>query len=220
MLRSARELDGRDKPLIGINIGGLGFMTSVSEQDLEKAMECLANDNFEVRERSVAECSVTRNGEKGAPFRALNDAVITGGSSTRVITLDVAIDNDKVTSYVCDGLIVSTPTGSTGHSLSAGGPIVIPESGVFVISLICPHALSSRPLVIPESSRIIIHISDSRDDLKLVADGQISFPLRQDDNVEVVKSKKSIKFIHLPGHSHFSVLRHKLNWSGSSVKQP
>jgi len=217
MLRAVRALDGRDKPVIGVNMGGLGFLTSVAEEKLDHALECLAADDYLVSVRAIAESVVERNGAEIAQYWALNDVVVSNGPSSRVVTLDVSIDSDTVTSYVCDGLIVSTPTGSTGHSLSSGGPILSPETQAFVISLICPHTLSSRPLVVPDKSLILIRVANSAGDLLLSVDGQVGQPLVHGDCVRVSRSDRSVRFLHLPGHSYFAVLRQKLHWSGSNV---
>ncbi len=217
MLSAVRTLDGRPLPLIGVNIGSLGFMTSVAEGDIEFAMECLAADRYEVSARAVAACSVERDGEPTAVYRALNDVVVSNGASTRVATLHVIIDGKLLTSYVCDGLIVSTPTGSTGHSLSAGGPIVTPTAPVFVLSVICPHTLSSRPLVIPDTAELRVGCAGSVSALSMAVDGQVGQPLDQTDTVVVRRSPADVQFIHLPGYDYFAVLRQKLGWSGSSI---
>ena len=217
MLRVVRELDGREKPVIGLNIGGLGFLTSVSEGEIDRALECLASDNITVGLRVIAECILERNGTDIASYRALNDVVVRNGPSSRVVSLDLFVNGDKVTSYVCDGMIVSTPTGSTGHSLSAGGPILIPETAAFVVSLICPHTLSSRPLVVPDSSEIRVAVSNAVGPLLLSVDGQVGRPLEQTDAIRVRRSGRNVRFIHLPGYSYSGVLRQKLGWKGSSV---
>jgi NAD+ kinase len=217
MLRVVRALDGRDKPVIGVNIGGLGFLTSVTEQSLEQALQCLASDNFTTSLRSIEDCVLERGGTAIARYRALNDVVVARGPSARVVTLDVSIDGDRVTSYVCDGLVVSTPTGSTGHSLSAGGPILVPETRAFVMALICPHTLSSRPLVVPDSGEILVRVADTEERILLTVDGQIGQPLEHGDCVRIRRSDRTVRFIHLPGYSYFAVLRQKLGWKGSSV---
>jgi NAD+ kinase len=217
MLRVIRELDGRDKPIIGVKIGGLGFLTSVSEDDVDRALRCLARDEFTTGIRAILDCRVERKGRTTASYRALNDIVVSNGPSPRVVTLDVSIDGDNVTSYVCDGLIVSTPTGSTGHSLSAGGPILTPETPAFVISLICPHTLSSRPLVVPDNSEVSVLAVKSGGAMRLSVDGQVGQTLVQGDCIRIGRSRRNVQFIHLPGHSYFSVLRQKLHWSGSSL---
>ena len=217
VLRAIRELAGRDKPVMGINLGGLGFLTSVAEEELERALRCIAADDYVIGARAVVECAVIRGGSEIGNYRALNDVVVSSGPTSRVVTLEVTVDGDPVTSYVCDGLIVSTPTGSTGHSLSAGGPILSPETPALVISLICPHTLSSRPLVVPDRSEILVTVTRSAGDIVLSIDGQVGQPLVMADSVRVRRSGQDARFVHLPGHSNFAVLRQKLHWSGSSV---
>lgn len=216
MLRAVRALDGRDKPVIGVNIGGLGFLTTVAEEKLGQALNCLSSGGFSTSMRSVAEARLVRNNVEISTYRGLNDIVVHCGPSGRIVTLDVAIENETGTSYLCDGLIVSTPTGSTGHSLSAGGPILTPDTSAFVISLICPHTLSSRPVVVPDTSLISITARKSAGDLLLSVDGQVGQPLMAGDCVRVRRSERGVRFIHLPGYSYFSVLRQKLHWRGSA----
>ncbi|MFO7871825.1 MAG: NAD(+)/NADH kinase [Kiritimatiellia bacterium] len=216
VLRAARELGGADIPILGVNIGGLGFLTSVSEADLDRALQCLAGDDFFTSARSVADCSVSGGTCAKAEYRALNEIVVESGNQ-RIISLDVSVNAEPVTSYVCDGLIISTPTGSTGHSLSAGGPILAPEAAAFVISLICPHTLSSRPLVVPDSGEISVRLTDSSGEAVLSADGQVSCTLEMGAEVTVKRSPADVRFIHLPGSSFYSVLRQKLHWRGSSL---
>lgn len=227
MLRAVRELDGLDRPLMGVNIGALGFLTSVSEENMERALMCLANNDLEESVRGTCECTIHRDAEgvtmdvfsaggSRSSTRALNDVVISG-QQARVVTLELIVDGRYVTTYLCDGVVVSTPTGSTGHSLSAGGPILMPESSVVVISPICPHTLSSRPLVLADQSRIEILVKESPEGLLLSVDGQICEPLKAGDSIGVTRSDVAVRFLHLPGHDHFSVLRHKLHWRGSSV---
>lgn len=215
MLSAVRLLNGRDIPVMGVNLGSLGFLTSVSQSDVERAMECLAGKRFTTSRRAMVECSIKRKTHKTC-YRALNDLVIDRGASLRVVTLNMTIDGEEVSSFVCDGLIVSTPTGSTGHSLSSGGPILHPESAVFVISLVCPHTLSTRPLVIPDSKVITVEVARNAGDLVLSVDGQIGEPLKTSDRIEIRKSAAYVRFVHLPDYSYFSVLRHKLQWRGST----
>ncbi len=217
VLRTVRLLSGCDIPVMGINMGGLGFLTSVSQTQLEKAIQCIASDSYFISSRSVIKCTVRSNGEKQTQYRALNDVVIATGGSMRVVNLDVSVNGESVTSYICDGLIISTPTGSTGHALSAGGPIVIPETQSFVISLICPHTLSSRPLLVPETSTITVRVAESNDDTPLSIDGQVGQSLTKGDSIEAQRAPETVRFLHLPGYSYFSVLRRKLNWSGRNL---
>lgn len=216
VLRVVRDLNGRDCPVIGVNIGGLGFMTSVAEGDLDCALECLAGDQCIASVRAVAEVSVIRDGAETAQYRALNEVLVTTGHAARVMTLHVTVDGESVTSYVCDGLIVSTPTGSTGHSLSAGGPILTPETPAFVVSLVCPHTLSWRPLVLPDSSIIGITTGPGERS-RISVDGQVGQDLAPGDAVSVRRSARSVRFLHLPGYCYFAVLQQKLHWSGSNV---
>lgn len=216
MLMAVRELHGLHKPLIGVNIGSLGFMTSVAEADLSAALECLRDETFIVSNRTVADCVVTHSGGE-EQYCALNDVVITSGPSSRITTLDVAVSGASLTSYVCDGLIVSTPTGSTGHSLSAGGPILTPEARAFVISPICPHTLSSRPLVVPDSSEISIGLGHHSGQAHLSVDGQVGLMLSHGDRVVVRRCDHYVRFLHLPDYDYFEVLRRKLRWRGSNV---
>jgi len=219
MLRASRVLDGRDTPVMGVNIGSLGFLTSIAEDGLDHALESLAVGDIDLRHWAVAEAVVLSGGKEVGYYRALNDVVVRAGSS-RVVTLDLAVDGDHVTSYVCDGLIVSTPAGSTGYSLAAGGPILAPKVEAFVISLICPHTLSSRPLVVPDKSEILITVGDSGGALLLTADGQVGQSLEQGDCIKICRSKQDVRFLLIPGHSYFSVLREKLYWRGSARLQP
>jgi len=215
MLAAVRALQDCSVPVVGVNLGSLGFLTSVPEDEAERALEVLAEGSYTSSTRSLADCEVHRNGECIGTHRCLNDMVIGWGESSRVITLSLLIDEVNVTEYVCDGLIVSTPTGSTGHQLSTGGPILHPEASTFVVSVICPHTLSTRPLVIPDDSLICMHVSDSPKELIMAVDGQETQHVRQGDRIEVRRSPQSIRFIHLPGYNYFSVLRQKLGWRGS-----
>ena len=215
MLRAVRELDGRDVPVIGVNLGALGFMTSVTENDLERALDCLVSRNFTTSRRMIMDCAVLREGEQVGVFCALNDAVVICGP--RVGTLRMSVNGEGVGDFVCDGLIVSTPTGSTGHSLSAGGPVLMPTAPAVVVSLICPHTLSTRPLVLPAESTIDISVVERAVGARLSVDGQVGQPLEIGDVVRISQSPNGVRFIHLPGYSFFSVLRQKLHWRGSNV---
>lgn len=217
MLKAIRLLNGREIPVLGVNLGSLGFLTSVPRDDIGTALQRVADGDFTVSSRSMLECVIGRCGKASSRYRALNDVVITRGASTRIITLDIFIDEGEVLSCRGDGVIVSSPTGSTGHSLSAGGPILHPDSAAFVISLICPHTLSARPLVVPDGSKITIVATESAGDLLLSADGQVGELLRAGDRIDVVRSRKKALLVHLSGYSYFSVLSQKLHWRGSTV---
>lgn len=216
MLRAVRGLNGRDTPVIGVNLGNLGFMASVTEGDLERALECLVRGDYSCTERAVAECVVWRGKRRVAGHRALNDVVISS-LTARVVTLRMTLDGEDVSHFVCDGLIVATPTGSTGHSLSAGGPVLLPEARALLVTLICPHTLSTRPLVLKDESIIRVKVIHSAHKLRLTVDGQVGEALAVGDSFEVRRSARGVRFLHLPGYSYFSVLRQKLHWRGSNV---
>lgn len=216
MLSAVRALDGRDVPVIGVNLGALGFMTSVTEDKLEYALDCLMAGQYSTSLRTIIDCNVVRRGERISGYRALNDVVMTSVGS-RVATLRMMVNGEEVGDFMCDGLIISTPTGSTGHSLSAGGPILMPAARTLVASLICPHTLSTRPLVIPDDAVVDIDVVERSRGAKLAVDGQVGQELVVGDRVEIRRSEQGVRLIHLPGYSYFSVLRQKLHWRGSNV---
>lgn len=215
LLRAVRELEGRDVPVIGVNLGALGFMTSVTENDLERALDCLVARNYSTSTRVLLDCMVIRGEVSVGAYRALNDVVLVCGS--RVGTLRMTVNGEEVSDFVCDGLIVSTPTGSTGHSLSAGGPVLMPTSPAVVVSLICPHTLSTRPLVLSNDSTIDVAVVERAVAANLAVDGQVGQPLEIGDVVRITKSSHHVRLIHLPGYSYFAVMRQKLHWRGSNV---
>lgn len=217
VLFCAHLLDGSNIPILGINLGSLGFLTAVGEDNLEDALDKLESGHCVSAPRTVAECCVIRNGRTGAITRILNDSVIGFGGTSQIATLDLTINNEVVSSFSCDGLIVCTPTGSTGHALSAGGPILQPGSDAFGISVICPHTLSNRPLVIPDSSTIEITVQTSRKNLILAADGKDIDELVVGDTVRITRSEHPVHFLYPPEYSYFSVLSKKLHWRGSSL---
>jgi len=217
VLFCAKLLDGADVPILGINLGSLGFLTSVSEDNLEEALDALHDGLCCAEPRLAADCAIVRNGKPGASRRVLNDAVIGFGGSSHMVTLDLKVNGEEISSFACDGLIVSTPIGSTGHALSTGGPILQPGTDVFEINLICPHTLSNRPLVIPASSVIEISVQASHKALILSADGQDVEELSTGDTVRITRSRQPVSFLYPPGYSYFSVLRQKLHWRGSNL---
>lgn len=217
MLHAARLLDGHDIPLLGVNLGSLGFLTSVTDDRVEAALDILVQGGYHLSHRSTIDAVFHHEGLAAGTCRALNDVVIGWGETSRVVTLGLAIDGSPVGAFVCDGLIVSTPTGSTGHSLSTGGPVVHPESGVIVLNPICPHTLSNRPMVIPDDRHIAIEVIRSSKRQILVIDGQDHHQIVQGDRIEIARSPLGLRFIHLPGYNYFDVLRQKLHWRSSNV---
>ena len=217
LLAAARLLGARPPPLLGVNLGNLGFLTSVPQEHLEQALDALAAGTCRIARRSLLAGRLHRGRRRLSELRALNDIVLSWGRSSRINTLAVSVNGEPVTDYRCDGLIVSTPTGSTGHSLSAGGPIVLPDTAAILLNVICPHTLSARPLVLPDTSRLTIEVRDASAGLLLSVDGQEDRTVEQGDRLEIRKAAAAVQLVHLPDHSHFALLRQKLNWRGSSV---
>ncbi len=217
MLQAVRQLGDVDIPIMGVNIGSLGFLTSVAQDQMCEALTALANGQCESSQRTLAHCTVFQKNTNTCNARALNDVVIGWGCSSRIVTLELKINDQKTACFKCDGLIFSTPTGSTGHSMSAGGPILCPESPVFLLNTICPHTLSNRPLVIPDDSTVDITVRAASKELILSADGQDIKHLNEGDSVRINKYRHGIRLLNLPGTNYFSVLRKKLHWRGSSV---
>ncbi|MBT8042886.1 MAG: NAD(+)/NADH kinase [Kiritimatiellales bacterium] len=217
VLYTARALHGSDVPIMGINLGSLGFLTSVGDTDIADALQALSTKTCKVSQRDVAECRIFQDGSPIGEERALNDVVLGWGGSSRIVTLNLSIDGEPVGSFMCDGMMVSTPTGSTGHSLSAGGPILHPSVGGFVINVICPHTLSSRPLVVHNSSLIEIEVVSAAKELILSIDGQDEYKVGRGAKVEIRKSPHVVRFLQLQGLRYFSVLAQKLHWRGSSL---
>lgn len=219
MLQAAHLIRNSSAPLLGVNLGYLGFLTSTSQNDLEQALEHFARGNYTLSERTTIACTVWRGGEKLGESRALNDVVVGWGQSSHIIVFEVTVDGEPATSYRCDGIIVATPTGSTGHSLSAGGPIVHPETAALLINVISPHALTARPVLLPQQHVVGITVAESSKELLGSIDGQELYKLRQGDRLVVRTSPDRVRFIHLPGYNYFDVLRQKLHWRGSSVSR-
>jgi NAD+ kinase len=216
-LLHAVHLLGRDRPVLGVNLGKLGFLTSATEEQIEEGLGVLASGDYRVSTRSMLECAVRRGDKRIGLFLAMNDIVVGWGQSSRIIEVEAALGRDQITSYRCDGLIVSTPTGSTGHSLSAGGPILHPESRAIMLNVICPHTLSNRPVVLPDDVALTLRVTAAARPLLLAADGQEELRVRQGDSLRVRRSSRVVRLVLLPGHNYFAVLRHKLQWRGSSV---
>jgi NAD+ kinase len=212
MLLCAQLLNGADVPILGINLGSLGFLTSIAEDSFESALDALETGEIQSETRTVGECTVG-----GKTHRVLNDIAIGWGGTSRMISLHTSIDGEHITTFSCDGMILTTPTGSTGHSLSCGGPIIQPGTAAFGISVICPHTLSNRPLVIPDSSTIEIRIESAHKTILLAVDGKDVDPLNEGDIIRFSKSDRPVRFLHLPGYSYFSLLRQKLHWRGSTL---
>ena len=212
MLAAARLLGDREIPILGVNLGSLGFLTSVTLDDLYPLLESTLAGNYETSERMALQAQLLRNGKAAEGARALNDAVVNQAALARLMGFDVHVNGSHVARYRADGIIVATPTGSTAYSLAAGGPIVVPDIHAFVITPICPHMLTNRPLVIPDTSRIEIAPEQQGEPISMTLDGQVGFQLLPGDRVGVQRAKTSVRLVRAPGRSYFDVLRSKLGW--------
>lgn len=219
MIRTFRELDRKEVPLLGINLGGLGFLTEVRLDDADQALDDLLRDTLTVQKRNTLDGCCRRNGKDTKPFTALNDIVIGKGGLARVIQMEAFVDDDYLTAYLADGIIIATPTGSTAYSLSAHGPIICPETDALLLNPICPHTLTNRPIILDGSRVIRVTLITAPDGTSLTIDGQVGFRLRSGDEVIVRKGTKQLHLLTTPGTSYYGILRKKLNWGGSSHYQ-
>ncbi len=215
MLSAAHRLQGSNLPLMGLNLGDLGYLTSVEATRIEEALVCLHEERFTVSRRAALASVIERaSKERIVTLDALNDLVVSRGASGRAVRLELSLDGVFVTTYICDGIIVSTPTGSTAYALSAGGPIVMPGTAALIVAVICPHTLSSRPLVVPDSTMVSIRVAKTAAPLVASVDGQDDLVLEQGDRVEVRRSTCDVPVIHLPDYDAYLVLNRKLGWGG------
>lgn len=218
LLRAARSVFGRGVPVLGINLGGLGFLTSVSGTGVGAALGRVLDGELAIEERRTLEAEVrTPAGEVRGRFRVLNDVVVHGAGAAQVLRLDLWVgpqdDLQEIGSYSGDGVILATPTGSTAYSLSAGGPIVVPEMHCFLVTPILPHTLAVRPLVVPGREEITVTALVRREPLFLTADGREGGPVGHSDRVVVRMGAFRVPLVRLPEHSFFATLRQKLNWA-------
>ena len=216
MLRVAREIAGSRTPILGVNIGGLGFLTAVPSEKLPQALECVWDGHFKFESRILLHAT-GRCGDRPVDQTALNDIVIGRGIASRLIELDVSVDGDPLTRYRCDGLIVSSPTGSTAYSLAAGGAVVFPTAEVFALTPICPHTLSNRALILPLTATIDVKVISPKPATILSADGQVITELALGDKITICRAKRTVRLMHLSGSSFCETLRCKLHWRGASL---
>lgn len=216
MLRVVREMDGATTPILGVNVGRLGFLTAVPSNNLPKALAKVWKSDFEIEARPLlSACGVSRG--KKIDLRALNDIVISRGAAPRMIELEVSVNGHVLTCYRCDGLIISSPTGSTAYSLSAGGAIVSPDARVVAITPICPHTLSNRSVIVSLDSIIQVKVISEKVETTATADGQVQVDLLAGDVITISRSRRVAQLLHPGGSSFFDTLRRKLHWSGSNV---
>jgi len=214
-LRAVRMVGERDVPIVGINLGGLGFLAEFSAHDFLSSLDGILVGDYRLQERMTLRACLVRQGETIHSERALNDVVISTTGVSRLAVLKTSIDGEYLTTYEADGLIVATPTGSTAHSLSAGGPIVEPALEALVLTPICPHALSNRPVVIPPHRTITIVPAQIPKGAIVTVDGQTGVELALGDVITVSKSDSNVKLVTVKETSYFEILRSKLRWGGS-----
>jgi NAD+ kinase len=217
ILRVARELEGAPTPMLGVNLGSLGFLTSVRSEELAAATKQILQGEYRISKRFTIQTTLSRAGKRLETHAALNDAVISRGAFSRIVRLRVSIDGELLTEYVCDGMIFATPTGSTAYSLSAGGPILLPDARACILTPICPHALSNRSVIAGEDSAVTCQVASAAGELLLTVDGQVQVRMQVGDEVEVRRSSRTVQLVTPKGHEYFDVLRQKLKWSGSNV---
>lgn len=220
LLGAARRVGRFGSPILGVNLGGLGFLTGIPLERLYPVIEMMINDRLEVESRVMLETKVLRKGKVVCRFEVLNDVVINKVTLARIIDLDVAINEEFLTTFKADGLIISTPTGSTAYNLSAGGPILYPTMETFILTPICPFTLTNRPIIIPDTSVIQIKMkNESEEAVVLTFDGQVGFDLYYNDKVIIRKSENKIMLFRPPDHSYFNILRTKLMWGGTTYNK-
>ncbi len=215
MLHAVSRLGDFDAPVAGINIGRLGFLTTCTDDEIEGFAEALAARRFSISERTMLEAVVHRSGQSALVFKALNEITLARGETGRLVSLVARVNGELLNTYRADGLIVATPTGSTAYSLSAGGPLVSPAAGVFLMTPICPHSLSQRSLALADTCVVELSSDDAgTGPMIFTVDGRESFSIETGDRIEVRKSASSFKLLQLEGRSFYQYLRQKLGWQG------
>lgn len=215
MLHAVSRLGDFQKPVAGINTGTLGFLTSCTDDELDEFAQAVARGRFTTSERTLLAATVHRRGHPAETFTALNEITLARGETGRLVSLRAKVDGELLNDYRADGLIVATPTGSTAYSLSAGGPLVAPGASVFLITPICPHSLSQRALVLPDSSLVTLSSEDpGSEPMLFTVDGRDSVRIEPGDQVEVRKANRSFHLLRLEGRSFYEALRQKLGWQG------
>jgi len=212
LLATARALNRKPVPILAVNLGGLGFLTVITREDLYPTLEAVLRGDYRTERRVQLEGELIRADEVIASFLALNDAVLNKGAIARILDFELRVDGKFVSTYKSDGLIVSTPTGSTAYSLAAGGPIIVPTVEAFIVTPICAHTLTNRPLVLPDTSKIEVVVKSQREAAYLSVDGQVGIAAYSDDLVCVRKSRSFVEFIQPLKLGYFDVLQQKLKW--------
>jgi NAD+ kinase len=220
LLGAARKIGKDEIPILGVNLGGLGFLTGIPIKKLYSTIEMMLKGQLEMESRLKLETKVLRKGKEVCLFKTLNDIVINKGALARIIDLDVYINDQFLTTFRADGLIISTPTGSTAYNLSAGGPILYPTMSNFILTPICPFTLTNRPIIFPDSDTISIKMGkESEEEVSLTFDGQVGFDFLHGDKVMIYKSNERTKLIKPHDQSYFEILRAKMMWGGATYNK-
>jgi NAD+ kinase len=215
LLRGARLLDGRDIPILGVNLGRLGFLTSCQSEDFEAALKNLSSGDYVAQPRmSLSGWAISAGGEPRKQWRALNDFVLHKGGFARVVRLNVFVDGESIGTYAADGIVISTPTGSTAYSLSAGGPVVVPTVESILITPISAHTLAIRPLVIPADAEVTVEANETPTELLVTVDGQVGTSFVKGEKLKVRKADTPVRIVRFPGATFFERMGVKLGWGG------
>ena len=215
LLRGARWLDGKDKPILGVNLGRLGFLTSCQTEDLEAALKYLAGGEYVAQPRmALSARAIDASGETRKQWRALNDFVLHKGGFARVVRLNISVDGESIGTYAADGIVISTPTGSTAYSLSAGGPVVVPTVESIIITPVSPHTLAIRSLVIPADGEVTVEANESPTELLVTVDGQVGTSFVKGEKLKVRRADNPVRIVRFPGATFFERMRVKLGWGG------
>jgi len=219
LLRGARLLAGRDVPIMGINLGRVGFLTAATAESMDEALAAVAEGRCTTERRCVLETRIAgATGAERTGALALNDIVVHKAGVARAISLRVLLGSEEIGRYTADGVIVSTPTGSTAYSLSAGGPLILPGVDALLVTALCPHALAVRPIVVPGDSEVTIELGPpASDDVFVSYDGQVAATLAVGDRVTVRRAPSAVRLIRLEEEGFFARLRHKLHWGGTNT---
>ena len=212
MIATARMLGDQEVPVLGVNYGGLGYLAEFRIEELFNALESILSGNYRLDKRVMLAIELLRDGSLLTHNRVLNDVVINKSALARIIEIETYFNGQFVNSFRADGLIVSTPTGSTAYNLSAGGPVIFPSMNAVVITPICPFTLSNRPIVVPDDAEIELLLKTDQEEVALTLDGQVGFPLKVDDRIKIRKSGTMFNLIQPSNRNYFDVLRDKLRW--------
>jgi NAD+ kinase len=212
MIATARMIGDAEVPVLGVNYGGLGYLAEFRIEEIYEALESILDGNYRLDKRVMLAVELLRGSEQVTRSRVLNDVVINKSALARIIEIETSLNGQFVNSFRADGLIVSTPTGSTAYNLSAGGPVIFPSMNAIVVTPICPFTLSNRPIVVPDSAVIELCLKTDNEEVALTLDGQVGFPLQVEDRVVIRKSQTAFNLIQPMNRNYFEVLRTKLKW--------